>query len=174
MAKIAFGKIISIKTIEDKIITINDEQILVKQYLPIGEKAKMIERILSAVFDENGFASPVRINIYFTIELVKNYSNINITDKMIETAEKTYDMLIINQIDQQIKDAIPENELNQLWNCVYDCIDRVEKYNSSFVGMIKTITQDYDATKINVDEIMSTLDQPDKIGMIKDILDKIG
>jgi hypothetical protein len=40
--------------------------------------------------------------------------------------------------------------------------------------MMKTVTNDYDATKLNVEEIMKTLDQPEKVGLVKDILDKIG
>ena len=174
MAKLAFSKITPIKSLEDKIITIGEEQVSVRQYLPVDDKAKMVERILAASFDENGFASPVRVNIYFGLELIRCYTNINITEKMFENAGKTYDSLVMNNVIDIVKRALPVAEYDELQHFVYGCVTHIEQYNSSFVGMMKTVTQDYDATKINIEEIMATLDQPDKIGMVKDVLDKMG
>ena len=58
------------------------------------------------------------------------------------------------------------NQDNNAWHTV--------DYLNSFAGMIKNITANYDATKMNVEDIMNTLGDPNQIGLVKDILDKIG
>lgn len=93
---------------------------------------------------------------------------------MIENAPNTYDLLMINGVLDHIIAAIPEDEYDAIFDAIGDCAEHTVKYLNSFVGMMKTVTNDYDATKLNVEEIMKTLDQPDKIGLVKDILDKIG
>ena len=174
MAKISFSKLTPNKIVEPKTINIGEETVTILQYLSIDEKSKLIEQVLASVFDDSGFASPVRLDIYFILYLIKYYTNINITDKMIESANKTYDSIIINGIDKIIKENIPQEELNNLQSMVYQCVNHIENYNTSLVGMMKTITSDYSATKMNVEELMATLDQPEKIGFVKDVLDKIG
>ena len=57
---------------------------------------------------------------------------------------------------------------------VDEATESVVAYLNSFTGVMKRISESYDATKINVDNIMQTLDDPEKIGLVKDILDKIG
>ena len=57
---------------------------------------------------------------------------------------------------------------------VNKCAKAVQAYQNSFVGVMKAINKDYDATKLNVEELMATLDQPDKVGLVKEILEKIG
>ena len=59
-------------------------------------------------------------------------------------------------------------------NDVGECAKHTVDYLNSFAGMIKNIVANYDTTKMNVEEIMQTLDDPEKIGLVKDILDKIG
>lgn len=91
-----------------------------------------------------------------------------------ENAPNTYDALMINGVLDLIIESIPEDEYDAIFDAIEDCAEHTVKYLNSFVGMMKTVTNDYDATKLNVEEIMQTLDQPDKIGLVKDILDKIG
>ncbi len=174
MAKIAFSKLTPNKVVESKTIQIGEDMVTILQYLPIDEKAKLIEQVLASVFDDSGFASPVRLDIYFIVYLLKYYTNINITDKMIENANKTYDAIVINQLDKIIKNNIPQEEFDGLMTMVYQCVNHIENYNTSLVGMLKTITSDYNNTKLNVEELMNTLDQQDKIGFVKDVLDKMG
>lgn len=170
---ISFTKVTPIKDVTTTITNFNGQDITILQYLPIEKKSKLIEQIMSYVFDDTGFASPIRMNIYFTIFTLKAYTDISITEKMIENANKTYDAIILNHLDTLLN-FIPENELNDLQEMVEKSIDQVVKYNTSFLGMMRAASADYDATKMNVDELMQTLDQPDKVGLVKDVLDKLG
>lgn len=170
---ISFTKVTPIKDVTNTTTNFNGQDITILQYLPIEKKSKLIEQIMSYVFDDTGFASPIRMNIYFTIFTLKAYTDISITEKMIENANKTYDAIILNHLDTLLN-FIPENELNDLQEMIEKSIDQVVKYNTSFLGMIRAASADYDATKMNVDELMRTLDQPDKVGLVKDVLDKLG
>ena len=174
MAKISLNSITPIKKVNSIKIKIGEQEIEVLQYLPVNDKLALAERVLNMTLDDTGFLNPVRLEVYTYLEIIRTYTNISITDKMIENAPKTYDLLEMNHILVEVVNAIPEEEYNALIGMIEDSAEHTVKYLTSFVGMMKTVSQDYDATKMNVDEIMNTLDDPDKIGLVKDILDKIG
>jgi len=174
MAKVSFNKITSIKSVEPKVITFGEQEIIIEQYLPMADKAAFVERVLNAVIDDTGFINPMRLDVIFNIELVKTYTNISITDKMMENPAKVYDLLVLNNILTEVLSNIPEEEYEDLFSHVSDCAEHTVTYLNSFAGIIKNITENYNTTKMNVDEIMETLDNPEKIGLVKDILDKIG
>ena len=174
MAKVSLKVITPIKKVDPKVINIGEQEVEVIQYLPVNDKLALVERVLNLTIDDTGFLNPVRLEVYAILEIVKTYTNISITDKMMENAPSTYDLLMINEVLDHVIAAIPEDEYDAIFDAIEDCAEHTIKYLNSFVGMMKTVTNDYDVTKMNVDEIMKTLDQPDKIGLVKDILDKIG
>ena len=155
-------------------ITVNEQEIEVVQYMPIQDKLAMIERILNFTIDNTGFLNPVRLEVFTVLEIISAYTNINITDKMMENAPKTYDSLMINGVIDAIIEAIPEDEYNAIFDAIEDCAEHAVNYLNSFVGMMKTVTEDYNVTKMNVDEMLNTLGDPEQIGLVKDILEKIG
>lgn len=174
MAKVSLKAVTPIKKVDPQIIKIGEQEVEVIQYLPVNDKLALVERVLNLTIDDTGFLNPVRLEVYAILEIVKTYTNISITDKMMENAPNTYDLLMINEVLDRVIAAIPEDEYDAIFDAIEDCAEHTVKYLNSFVGMMKTVTNDYDATKLNVEEIMKTLDQPDKVGLVKDILDKIG
>lgn len=174
MAKVSLNKITPIKDIDPKIITIEDNKIEVIQYLPITDKLALVEKVLNLSLDPTGFFNPVRLEIYTNLEIIRTYSNVSITDKMMENAAKTYDLLTMNNIINTIIMAIPEEEYATLLNAIEECTQATLQYMTSFVGMVKTIAEDYKNSKMNVDDIMKTLNSPNEIGLLKEILEKVG
>ena len=174
MAKISFNKLTPIKSVDPTVVTIGENEITVERYLPMADKADFVERVLNAVIDDTGFINPMRLDVMFHIELIKTYTNISITDKMMENPSKVYDLLMLNHILGAVLEVIPEEEYEDLMNDVGECAKHTVDYLNSFAGMIKNVVANYDATKMNVEEIMKTLDDPEKIGLVKDVLDKIG
>lgn len=174
MAKISLSAIAPIKKIDPVTIQINGQDIEVIQYLPTQEKLALVERVLNRTIDDTNFFNPVRMEVYTVIEIINTYTNISITEKMIENAPKTFDTLVMNKIIDAVVEAIPEEEYDTVFDAVEDCAVHITNYLNSIQGVLKTVAQDYDATKMNVDEMMKTLDQPDKVGLLKDILDKLG
>lgn len=174
MAKINLKQLITIKATEPITININNIDITVKQYLPLDEKMELVQRVLNRAVDETGFFSPMRLDVILELEIIRTYTDINITDKMMDTPGKVYDQIENNGIWRDILTTLPQTEYHALHQAVNDCAAAVTSYQTSFVGVMKNISENYDATKINIDELMKTLDQPDKVGMVKEILDKMG
>lgn len=174
MAKVTFNKLTPIKKLDNKIITINEQEIEVIQYLPTAEKGTLIERVLSLAIDETGFYSPIRLEVAFHIELVKTYTNISITDKMLEDPAKVYDLLVLNEILPAIIEAIPENEYNMLFDSVEECCDQVAQYSNSFLGVLRSTQSDFNITSESIANMMGTLHDPESIGLVKDVLEKLG
>ena len=175
MAKVSLNKITPIKKVDDITIDINGEKVIVKQYLPVDEKALFSERVLNNAMDPNiNFASEMRMMVYFSLELINTYTNINLTEKMFEEATKTYDLLVLNHILDAVIDAIPKEEYVELYNKVYEDRNHVETYLHSFVGVLRGAQNDYSAAQIDADKIMNEFKDPEAFNLIKDILDKVG
>lgn len=174
MAKVSLIKITPIKSGEIKEVEINGEKVQVRQYLPTAEKIALTERVLAGAFDESNRYSMFRLNILMEIEIIKTYTNFNITEKQMENIPNLYDLLVLNNIIKQVNENIPDEELIELRDKIYDEADNLEHYLNSLMGVMKTITQDYENTKLDVDETMAKLDNPNALKTVKEILDKIG
>ena len=80
MAKVAFSKLALSKTSTTGIVEINGQSIEVKKYLPIDEKLALIGEVISNSHDENNFPNPLKIEVFFTIAVIKYYTNISLTE----------------------------------------------------------------------------------------------
>ena len=174
MAKVTLSKIAPIKKVEPKTVTIAEQEIVVIQYLPTDDKIAFIERVLNATVDETGFFNPMRMEILFNIEIVRTYTNISITDKMMEEPTKLYDVLNLNGILDAVVKELPPTEYSTLLDVVEEAAKHIVAYNNSAVGIMKAITTNYQNTSMDVDGLMKTLNDPDKIGLVQDILQKLG
>jgi len=140
MAKVSLIKITPIKSGEIKEVEINGEKVQVRQYLPTAEKIALTERVLAGAFDESNRYSMFRLNILMEIEIIKTYTNFNITEKQMENILNLYDLLVLNNIIKQVNENIPDEELIELRNKIYDEADNLEHYLNSLMGVMKTIT----------------------------------
>lgn len=174
MAKISLNKITPVKKIEPIVITIDDQNIEVIQYLPIQDKMEMLEHILNHTIDETGFFNPTRLEVFFTLFMIKTYTNISITDKMIEDAPKTYDLLEMNGIIEKVIQALPSEEYATILEATEATAQHISSHINSFVGMMKTVLADYQTTQMDVDTMTKTLSDPEQIGLIRDVLTKMG
>ncbi len=173
MAKISFTSITPIKSIEDKVVKFEDKDIIVKQYLPIKDKADLVTYIIQSAFDNNGLFSPVRQEIYVTIGLLRWYTNINFTDSMLINIEKTYDAIVLNHLNSILLN-IDSDEYNNIINMINDAVLETKDYLRSFAGQIRSTKQDYESTNFDMEKIMETLQDPKQIGLVKEIMEKMG
>ena len=176
MAKIVLSKVAPQKVtdIAPKTIMINDQEVTLIKYLPTQEKVNLVDRVVNSVIDTTGYVNPMKLDIYFNIEIVKTYTNISITDKMMENPTKLFDTLRINGILDTVLDEIDPDGQNDLYNYVDEATSNIVSYLNSFSGMMKTVSDNYNIANMNADEIMNKLDDPEKIGLVKEVLEKIG
>ena len=174
MAKVSLSKIAPIKKIDSVVINIGEEEITVIQYLSTDEKIALIERVLNATVDDTGFFNPMRLEVYFHLEMIRTYTNISITDNMMANPTKIYDLLVMNHILDTVLEAIPEEEYNFLFDTAEDCATHITEYNNSIMGVLNSASQDYTKTSANFNKMLEDLDDPAKIGFVKEILEKLG
>lgn len=174
MAKVSLTKLTPQKKIEDVNVDIFGNSVVIKQYLPITEKVTLLEWVLQFVFDEQGFASPLRIDVFTNIALIKFYTNISLTDTALNNLNKTYDLLKMNNIFEQVKTNIPKEELNDLMTLINSAIEFIIKYNTSILGILNTVRKDYDATELDANKIANILQDEKALATLKGILETMG
>ena len=174
MAKITFTKLALKKKEEVRNIKINDNDIEVKQYLPVNDKLNLIARVISGAHDENNFPNPIKIEVIGSIEIIMAYTNITFTDKQKEDIAKLYDILDSNEVIDQVIAAIPEDEYNFLIEGIDETVNAVYAYQNSALGILDTISQDYSNLNLDATEIQKKLADKDNLSLVRDVLTKLG
>ena len=137
MAKIGFTKLSLKRKNEVKTITINNNQIEIKQYLPVNEKLDLIARVINGAHDQNNFPNPIKIEVIGTLEMIMAYTNISFTEKQKEDIPKLYDLLEENGVIKDIISQIPEDEYNFIIDGINKTVDAVYTYNNSVLGILE-------------------------------------
>lgn len=174
MAKVSFIKLGLKKNEEVGILHINEQDIEVKQYLPINEKLELISSVINSAADENNFSNPVKENVFLTLEILYHYTNINFTDKQKEDPVKLYDLVVSSGLVNKVTDLIPEEELDEVINGVAQSVKAIYAYRNSILGILESISQDYSALNLDATEIQQKLADPDNMALLKQVLTKLG
>lgn len=174
MAKVSFTKLGLKKNEEIGILHINEQDIEVKQYLPINEKLELISSVINSAADENNFSNPVKENVFLTLEILYHYTNINFTDKQKEDPVKLYDLVVSSGLVNKVTDLIPEEELDEVINGVAQSVKAIYTYRNSALGILESISQDYSNLNLDATEIQQKLADPDNMALLKQILTKLG
>lgn len=174
MAKVSFTKLGLKKNEEVGILHINEQDIEVKQYLPINEKLELISSVINSAADENNFSNPVKENVFLTLEILYHYTNINFTDKQKEDPVKLYDLVVSSGLVNKVTDLIPEEELDEVINGVAQSVKAIYTYKNSALGILESISQDYSALNLDATEIQQKLADPDNMALLKQVLTKLG
>lgn len=176
MARFPYTKLNAKINQEVKIIAVEgvDTPIEVRQYLPIDEKLALIGRVIELAHDENNFSNPLKVQVYFTLEVIEAYTNIAFTEKQKENPPKLYDALMSSGWVDKILDAIPEDEFGVLLTGVDDTIEAYYKYRNSALGILETVSTDYSNLDLDITALQQKLANGENIELVKDIIGKLG
>ena len=174
MAKVAFSKLALKKQDNVKLVKIGNFDIEVKQYLPVNEKLNLIARVLNGAHDENNFPNPVKIEVIGALEIIMAYTNLSFTEKQKEDVAKLYDLLETNGVIDQVVSAIPEEEYNFIIDGIDDTIEAVYTYQNSVLGILDSVGQDYSNLELDAINIQQKLANTENLGLLKDVLTKLG
>ena len=174
MAKVSFTKLGLKKNEDVGILHINEQDIEVKQYLPINEKLELISSVINSAADENNFSNPVKENVFLTLEILYHYTNINFTDKQKEDPVKLYDLVVSSGLVNKVTDLIPEEELDEVINGVAQSVKAIYAYRNSVLGILESISQDYSGLNLEATEIQQKLSDPNNMALLKQVLTKLG
>lgn len=175
MAKIPFTKLKLQK--QDSVVKtfiFNEQEITVKQYLPINDKLNFVGRVINAAADENRFYNPIKLDIFMSLELVFTYTNINFTEKQKEDPAKLFDLLESNGLLTEVVKNIPEDEYNTLYEGIVETVDSIYQYQNSVYGILDTISTDYENLNLDATEIEQKISNEQNLNLLRDVLSKLG
>lgn len=174
MAKVSFIKLGLKVNTEVKTVTWNDQDIEVKQYLPINDKLDMISRILNQSADDMKFYNVGKIHIFLALEMMFTYTNINFTDKQKEDVCKLYDSIVSSGLYGIIMEAIPQSEYDYILDTTMDTIESIYSYNNSIMGILDAVSTDYSNLDFDATEIQKKIADPENLALLKGIMTKLG
>lgn len=174
MAKISFTKLKLTKKNETKTLKYNNEEIEVKQYLPIQDKLALISRVISYAADQYNFANSVKLDLFLSLEIMYEYTNINFTEKQKENPTKLYDLLEENGLIDAVISLIPSTEYQTLYEGVAEISKSIYNYQNSVLGILENVVKDYDGLKFDSKEILGELSNSENLSLVKDVIDKLG
>jgi uncharacterized protein YpbB len=175
MAKIAFSKLNKIKSLPVVEISIDDQKVIVEQYLPLEEKVKLMTSVIEQSGNgEEGFFNIVKLEAYYIIEMLKAYTNISFTEKQLEDTPKLYDAIRLNDVWAAVADVIPQCEQEYIWNNILALAREITSYNHSALGVLKSIADNRDALNFDITELMQNLENPEALTLLKSMTEKTG
>ena len=173
MAKVGFNKF-KLKMPEPTGMVFNDIEIEVKRYLPINDKLNMIGTVIENAADENKFFNVGKLELFYTLEVIKNYTNITFTDKQLKDPCNLYDLIKTNDLFDRIVEIIGIEEIDHGYNMLMTTVDAIYKYNNSIMGILETISQDYSNLSLEASDIQKKLADPENLALLKDVMAKLG
>ena len=174
MAKIPFSKLKLTKKDDVNTIIINDNNVEVKQYLPVADKLNIITNVLQLSADDNNFANPVKVEVFLNLEIMYAYTNLTFTEKQKEDPTKLYDLLEQNGVIVAVAQAIPETEYNLLLDWTQETIDSFYKYRNSVMGILDQVSADYKDLDFDATEIQKKIADPQNLELLKGVMTKLG
>ena len=173
MSKVSFTKL-GLKRQENiKVATFGENEIEVKQYLPINEKLELVEFVLNNSADQNNFANPLKVEVFTNLAILYYYTNITFTDKQKEDAPKLFDLVEENRLIETVIAAMDETEYEIITSAISETIDAYYNYTNSVYGIMNNITNDYNTLNLEATEIENKLTNPDNLTLLKEILTKM-
>ena len=164
---------LNIEMKEEKEIEFKGSKIKVKQYLPVNEKLKLINNILSLVSQSHyDFLNPIQLKVYTVIEIIRFYTDIELDDEL--DIPSVYDSIYNSKLYLSIVEAIPEEEIDFVEDGILDTIESFYEYHNSLLGIMKSVTADYSNLDLEASDIQKKLLDPENLGLLREITKKLG
>jgi dTDP-D-glucose 4,6-dehydratase len=141
MATLQFADLgLTNKAPQPKTIKYNETEIQVRQWLPIADKAAIIEVTLQEAREGNIY-SPLKLEMYFVLNMVYKYSDILFSQEDRDNADETFDKLNTSGLMSAILEAIPQTEKDYIYNFIIETKEVKERNNGSFLGALQSIIE---------------------------------
>lgn len=173
MAKVPFAKLGLKMDQEIKTIKINEQEIEIKQYIPIETKFQFIENVLNQSAVDMYFYNQGKIEIFFAMEVIYNYTNINFTDKQKDDILGLFDKFVSTGLYKEILNNIPTSEIEFLKEVIQDQIKEIYRYRDSALGIMETMKTDYNNLDLDIDKLTQELTENENLGLVKEVIEKL-
>ena len=174
MAKVAFSKLNLNKNTEVSTFEWGDQNIEVKDYLPIGDKLNLISEIINDSIDKNGYNNPARVYLNTILKMIMAYTNVSFTDKQKEDPKKLYDLVVGSGFSAKVFGETNPGEYAQIKSWVAETIHSIYEYKNSAAGILDIISTDYKGLEFDAQAIKNELGDKEDLQFLKDVLTKMG
>ena len=175
MKEIAFNQLNIQPCIETKCIHCGDTAIEVQSYLPIDDKAKLLQFVVNGALDEvTGTFSPLRVEVYFTIAVCRWYAGISFTEEDMVNVAQVYDALDTSGLIENIMDAIPEEEMFFIKGLVEETVTDIARYNASAAGIIQNMSNSATGLDEQITTILEQIKNGEGLEQLSAIKDVVG
>ena len=176
MAKVSFSKLGLTKNTNIKNIEYNGQNIEIKQYLSINDKAVIASNVLNYTIGDGTirFVNPLQVEVYTLLQIIEKYTNINFTDKQKEDPAKLYDLIVSSGLWGLIFKNINHDDYIATINYIDKSVEAFYNYYNSIYGILDNINKQYETMNLDATEIQKKLDNPESMALLKDILEKLG
>ena len=157
--------------IENEEITYDGQTFNVRSWIPMEDKLALIGNIINASIDDNTFYNPARLHIFYVMNMVKEYTDIDFKEMNIMYA---YDLLDVSGLWDIIEKYIDENEINFIKQNIKETITNIYAYKNSVLGMIDAMNQKSEDLKIDGEALQKVIGNPENLTLVKQILDNLG
>lgn len=157
--------------IENKEITYDGQTFNVRSWIPMEDKLALIGNIINASIDDNTFYNPARLHIFYVMNMVKEYTDIDFKEMNIMYA---YDLLDVSGLWDIIERYIDENEINFIKQNIKETITNIYAYKNSVLGMIDAMNQKSEDLKVDGEALQKVIGDPENLTLVKQILDNLG
>ena len=176
MAKVSFSKLGLTKNTNIKNIEYNGQNIEVKQYLPINDKAIIASNVLNYTIG-NGttrFINPLQVEVYTLLQIIEKYTNITFTDKQREDPAKLYDLIVSSKLWGLVFEQIDKDDYATMISYINKSVEAFYNYYNSIYGILDNINKQYETMNLDAIEIQKKLDNPESLSLLKEVLEKLG
>ena len=157
MANIKFEDLNLQTTNEIKTFKWGDKEIEVKQYLPVQDKYDLVMITLQKSF-EDGIYNPLKLDMYFHLNLLYLYSNIEFSEQEREDETNLCDKLENSGFMTEFLKTWNENEYNYLLDKIDDLQYKIEQYNATAASVLRGFINDLPANAEAAQKIVENFD----------------
>ena len=143
-----------------------DCEINVKEYLPASDKIDLIQIALQKS-EEDGIYNEIKLDMYFHLNLIYLYTDIEFSIEDREDEMQLYDILESNDIINQVIACIPEEEYNSLKEYLVAMEESYLTYKNTAAAVLTKIIQDLPKNAAAAKEIVDSFD-PSKYQAVAD------
>lgn len=158
MAKVSYTNLKLKLNNEVKEIEFNGQKIEVLQYLPIEEKYSLVNITLQKA-REGAIFNPIKLDVYFHLNLIYLYTNINFTDKQREDEFKLYDLLLSSGLLDQIIEAIPSEEYDYICEQIDNLEEDLLNFDNTLASLVRNIIENLPLQAEEMQKIVDNFDQ---------------
>ena len=157
MANVSFNSLKLSANKDVNIVEFNNTKIEILKYLPIEDKNDLVQITMQKSFMD-GYFNDILLDVYFHLNIIYLYTNLNITEKQREDELKLYDKIYSSGLMAAVLSQISEDEYNYLYNALKSQTNNFLKYKNSAAAVVQSFVQDLPANAAAAADIVNNWD----------------